>query len=49
MGFTPHDVGRMSVWKYMAALEGFIAANSADEDKGLSAKEEDELAEWLGI
>ena len=49
MGFTPQDVGKMSVWQYMAALEGYIAANSSEDSKGLSAKEEDELAQWLGI
>lgn len=49
MGFSPQQVGAMSVWQYMAALDGYIAANSVDDDKGLSSKEEDELAEWLGI
>ena len=49
MGFTPQDVGRMSVWQYMAALDGYIAANFSEDAKGLSAKEEDELAHWLGI
>lgn len=39
----------MSVWQYMAALAGYITANSSEDDKGLTAKEEDELAEWLGI
>lgn len=39
----------MSMWQFMAALEGYIAANSSDGDKGLSGKEKDELAEWLGI
>lgn len=49
MGFTPHDVGKMSVWQYMAALEGYIASNSSEDSNRLSAKEEDELALWLGI
>jgi len=39
----------MSVWQYVAAIEGYIAANSPDDDKGLTRKEEDELAEWLGV
>lgn len=38
----------MSVWQYMAAMDGFNAANAPPE-KGLSKAEEDELAEWLGI
>jgi len=49
MGFTPQEVGAMSVWKYLAALDGYIAANSIEDDKGLSKAEEDELADWLGI
>ena len=49
MGFTPQEVGRMSVWQYMAALDGYIAANSAEDDKSLSSKERDELADWMGI
>lgn len=49
MGFTPQQVGAMSVWQYMAALEGYIAANTHEDERGLSKKEEDELAAWLGI
>lgn len=49
MGFTPREVGQMSVWQYMAALEGYIAANTPEDDKGLTKAEEDDLAEWLGI
>lgn len=37
----------MSVFQYMAALEGFTEANSPD-DGGLSEKEKDELWDWLG-
>lgn len=49
MGFTPREVGQMSVWQYMAALDGYIAANSTEDDKGLTKAEEDDLAAWLGI
>lgn len=38
----------MSMWKYFAALDGYIKANSPD-DGGLSAKEKDDLADWIGI
>lgn len=48
MGFTPQQVGQMSVWQYMAALDGYVAAQGGEE-KGLSKAEEDELADWLGI
>lgn len=36
----------MSIWQYMAALDGFIAANSP-EDKGLTSKEADDLWSWI--
>lgn len=39
----------MSVWQYMAALDGYITANSTADDKSLTAKEADELADWLGL
>lgn len=42
MGFSPSEVRRMSMWGYMAALDGFIAANSP-EDKGITGEEADEL------
>lgn len=47
MGFTPQQIGRMSVWQYLAAVDGFIAANNPDAAKSLSASESDELFEWL--
>jgi len=46
MGFTPQQVNQMSMWQWMAAAEGFIAANSPEET-GLSPSEVDELWEWL--
>ncbi|MBD9573582.1 MULTISPECIES: hypothetical protein [unclassified Ensifer] len=46
MGFTPQQIRAMSMWQFMAALDGFIAANSP-EDTGLTAKEADELWDWL--
>ena len=46
MGFSPQQVNAMSVWQYMAALDGFIAANSPEE-KGLTAKEADDLWDWI--
>jgi hypothetical protein len=47
MGFSPAEVDRMSVWQFMAALDGYIEANSSDEDKSLSGQEADEIWEWL--
>jgi hypothetical protein len=46
MGFTPQQVDEMSAWQFMAALDGYIKANSPEKD-GLSSKETDELWEWL--
>lgn len=44
MGFPPAAVRVMSLWHYMAALEGWQKANeSEDADRLLSEDEEDEL------
>ena len=48
MGLSVPDIKDMSIWEYMAALDGYIKANSPDNG-GLSEKEKDELADWLGI
>lgn len=37
----------MSMWKYMAALEGWNKAHNPDADNSLSSGEVDELWEWL--
>lgn len=47
MGFSPSEVDRMSVFQYMAALDGYAAANDPEGDKRLSAGEKDELADWI--
>jgi hypothetical protein len=46
MGFSPQQVNAMSVFEYMAALDGFIKANG-QADKTLSDREKDELWEWV--
>ncbi|WP_162931517.1 hypothetical protein [Mesorhizobium sp. DCY119] len=46
MGFSPQQINEMSVWQFMAALEGFVKANSPDDGK-LGGKEADELWEWM--
>lgn len=33
----------MSVWQYMAAVDGYITANSSDDGKSLSKSEKDDL------
>lgn len=39
----------MTLWEFGCVVDGYIAANSSDDDKALSTKERDELADWLGI
>ncbi len=39
----------MSVWQYMAAVDGYLDAHCPEDERGLSSKEQDELAEWMGI
>ncbi len=46
MGFTPQQVNEMSVWQFMAAVDGYVKANSADDGK-LDGKEIDDIWEWL--
>lgn len=43
MGFTAQDMNAMTMWQIMAAIDGFIAANTPEDKRGLSAKEKDEL------
>jgi hypothetical protein len=37
----------MSMWQFLAALEGFQNANDPDADKALSTQERDELWDWI--
>lgn len=47
MGFSPHEVQRMSVWQYLAILEGYSAAHDPDGEKRLSSAEVDALWEFV--
>lgn len=47
MGFSPSEVDKMSVWKFMAALEGFVKANTPKDNGKLSSAEKDELFDWI--
>jgi hypothetical protein len=47
MGFSPQEVRAMSMFQYFSALDGFIKANTADDERTLSDKEKDELWDWL--
>jgi len=48
LGFTPQDVGKMSVWQFRAAVEGYRKAHDPDAGKGLSEAEADDLFDWIG-
>ena len=37
----------MSIWQYMAALDGYIKAHSSDEPGKLTESEKDELWDWV--
>lgn len=47
MGFTPQQVNDMSVWQYLAALDGYVKANTSEKPGSLGGKEADELWEWM--
>ena len=47
MGISPVEVGRMSLFQYMAAVEGYAAAHDPEGQNKLSGQEEDELWSWL--
>ena len=45
MGFTPQQVNAMSMWQFLAAVDGYVRAQGG-EDK-MSSKEADDLFAWL--
>lgn len=47
MGFSPAEVKKMSVFEYLAALDGFAEANNPDAGGKLSDSEKDELWEFI--
>lgn len=49
MGFSPQQVDAMSVWQYVAAVEGYQKAHDPKGDGKLAPDEVDDIAEWLGI
>lgn len=44
MGFTPQDVRAMSLWQYMAAVDGYSRAHSGGGANGMDDKTFDELS-----
>ncbi|WWT40012.1 hypothetical protein [Nostoc phage Nsp-JY10] len=47
MGLSPQEVMGLSIFEYLAALDGFIQAKDPEGDKKLSESEKDELWTWL--
>ncbi len=47
LGFSPQQVNEMSMWQFMAALDGYVTAHSADDGKSLTKDEEDDLWEMI--
>ena len=47
MGFSPVEVDRMSVFQFMAALDGYAQAHSPEDDKSLSGDEADDVWAWM--
>ena len=46
MGFTPQQVNDMSLWQFMAAVDGYIEAHTPD-DGSLTTQEVDDVWQWL--
>lgn len=46
VGYTPQQVNEMSMWQFMAAVDGYIKANTPDDGK-MTEPEVDELWDWL--
>ena len=46
MGMSPEVVDRTSFWQFLAAWNGYVAANTPDNGK-LTASEADALFEWI--
>jgi len=40
MGFTPEQINAMSIWQYMAYLDGYIEANSSSDTGATMAQDE---------
>lgn len=47
MGWGPGDLAQASLWQYQAAFDGWLAANTSEDDDGLTGAEEDAL--WAQV
>lgn len=39
----------MSMWQFMAAVDGYIKANTSEDDKSLTNSEIDDVWQWLQV
>lgn len=47
MGLSPQEVLGLSIFEYLAALDGFAQANDQEGDRTLSQSEKDDLWEYI--
>lgn len=47
MGFSPRQVDAMSVWEFQAAVDGYLRANGAESNGGLTDADEEELWQMI--
>lgn len=47
MGMSPHQVLALSIFEYLAAVDGFIEMNDPDSGKKLSEAEKNDIWDWL--
>jgi hypothetical protein len=47
MGMSPAEVDRTSFWKFMAAWNGYVSANTPSDGK-LTESEAEALFDWIG-
>lgn len=45
MGFTPAEIGAMSIWEYAAQVDAYIAAHSSPDT--MTSGEMDEIWTWM--
>lgn len=48
MGFTPSEVDACSLWEFLAARDGWIAANTTKQDRAPTPEEHDAMIEKWG-
>lgn len=47
MGFTPQQVDAMSLWQWLAALNGYADAHSGKDGAKLTEAEAEDLFDWI--